>query len=567
MTAAKKPINLDSLLLGASEQIKFRTLVPDIRKYKPHKKQHQFHTSHKKAKLYIGGNRSGKSVGGVVEGYWRAVGRHPYRPELNNLGPTRGRVCCVDLQHGVDQIIVPIYKRWALPTDLLGGTWETAWDKGKRILSFANGSFIEFLSYDQDLNKHAGTSRHWIHFDEEPPRSVYGENMARLVDTAGDFWMTMTPVDGMTWVYDDIYEKNKDNPDGTVEIIEINTFENPYLTKEGIQILINNTDADEAATRVAGKFIQVGGRVYKNFDPTPGAMQVMSKIIDNPGKELPSSHWLWIMGLDHGLNNPTAVAWTAFDRNGFAIEFDEYYHAERTIDQNARAIIEQCREHGRMPDILVADPSIQNRNPVSGLSIQEEYQKYGLSFMLGNNDVKAGIVRLRKYFNRHAYVSTPHNRPEIFGGPKPGSDLSQFKLDPTDSHFCRLRITPNCINTIWELKRYRWKTYTNKKLAFERNAYEEPNKKDDHLCDALRYIIMNQPDPMGNNPLSDGSDSPLDVAMGQMQQMMTAWGHPLLFDDPENRFQDESYNPFIEAQNSPASGTEWVFDEHMGNLL
>lgn len=564
--SAKTPIDLNSLLLGASEQIKLRTSVPDIRKYKPHEKQSVFHKSDKKAKLFLGGNRSGKSVCGVVEGYWRTVKRHPYRPELNSIpGPIRGRVVCVDLQHGVDQIIIPIYKRWALPTDLLGGSWETGWDKGKRILSFANGGTIEFLSYDQDLNKHAGTSRHWIHFDEEPPKSIYGENMARLVDTAGDYWMTMTPVDGMTWVYDDIYEKNHENKDGNVEIIEINTFENPYLTKEGIQILINATDADETETRVKGKFIQVGGRVYKNFDPTPGALQVMSRPLENPGKDLPSSHWLWIMGLDHGLNNPTAVVWTAFDRNGFAIQFDEYYHAERTIDQNAKAIIEQCRVHGRMPDIMIGDPSIQNRLSNSGLSIQEEYQKYGLSFMLGNNDVKAGIVRVRKYLNQHPYVSSPHNRPEIFGGPKPGTNLRDFTLDPKDSKFCRYRITPNCLFTIWELKRYRWKTYTNKKLAFERNAYEEPNKKDDHLCDAIRYVIMNQPDPMADNP--DGDESQLDVYMNQLEQRMSGSAGPWAHDDPENRFEDRTRNPFIDAQDSPASGTQWEFDEHMGNLF
>ena len=78
---------------------------------------------------------------------------------------------------------------------------------------------------------------------------------------------------------------------------------------------------------------------------------------------------------------------------------------------------------------------------------------------------------------------------------------------------------------------------------------------------------MNQPDPMASNPNADGSDSALDVAMANMYKMQDAWGHPLLFDDPENRFEDNTYNPFIDAQNSPASGTEWAYDEHMGNLI
>lgn len=564
MPSRKPAVDLNSLLLSAGEQIKARTRNPDIRKYKPHEKQKRFHESRKSGKLYIGGNRSGKTVGGVVEGYLRSVGRHPYRPELNAIGPTRGRVVAVDLQKGVDQIILPVYKQWGLPSDLRGGSWESAYDKGARILHFANGSFIEFMSYDQDLDKFAGTSRHWVHFDEEPPKPIYNECMARLVDTDGDWWMTMTPVEGMTWIYDDIYEKNVDNPDTDVDVIEINTFENPYLTESGIKKLLASVDEDEQAIRVGGKFVQVGGRVYKNFDPTIGGPHVLKESIEDPVKAFPSSHWLWMLGLDHGLNNPTACVWIAFDRNGFAVQFDEYYKSDRTIDQNARAILDICRQHGRMPDIMVGDPSIQNRLANSGLSIQEEYQKYGLSFLLGNNDVKAGIVRVRKYFNQFDYISSPHNRPEFFGGPKPGTNLREFKLDPKDSRFARLRFTPNCVSTIWELKRYRWKTYTNKKLAFERNAYEEPNKKDDHLCDAIRYVIMQQPDPAADNP---NAESQLDVAMNDLFRKMDEWGRPLMFDDPNERLQDPTYNPFIEAMDSPADGTNWAYDEHMGNLL
>lgn len=560
--ANSKPVDLNSLLLGAAEQVRLRTKVPDIRKYKPHTKQLKFHSSIKKRKLYLGGNRSGKTVGGVVEGIWRAVGRHPYRPELNKLVPTRGRVVGVDLTHGIDQIIIPIYKQWCVSTDLRGGSWESAYDKSARVLNFANGSTIEFLSYDQDTDKHAGTSRHWIHFDEEPPKNIYGEGLARLVDTNGDFWVTMTPVEGMTWVYDDLYEQNVDNPDGKVEVLEINTFENPYLTQEGIENLIGGIDADEAATRVGGKFIQVGGRVYKNFDETPGSLQVLAEPITDPYKMFPASHWLWMMGLDHGLNNPTAVVWVAFDRNGFAVQFDEYYHAERTIDQNARAIKDMCREHGRMPDILVADPSIINRNAVNGLSIQEEYQKYGLSFMLGNNDVKAGIVRVRKYFNEFDYVSTPLNRPVIFGGPEPGTNIREFKLDPKDSRFCRYRISPHCVNTRWELKRYRWKTYANKKLAFERNAYEEPNKKDDHLCDAIRYVIMQQPDPTAGDP----EKSQLDVYMDQLDANMNAWGRPMMYDDPNDLNQDPTFDPFLDAARDVVD-SGWQYDEHLGNMM
>src|SRR5690242_13041120 len=179
----------DEALLLLSEGLENAARNPNIKHYKPHEKQYQFHSAKKKKKLYIGGNRSGKTFGGVAEAIWRATCKHPYRPDLNAIGPTRGRVVAVSFTEGVEKIMFPIYKRLLYPSILRGGSWETAYDKSLRTLFFTNGSTIEFMSYDQDLEKFAGTSRHWIHFDEEPPKSIYIECMARLIDTDGDFWI------------------------------------------------------------------------------------------------------------------------------------------------------------------------------------------------------------------------------------------------------------------------------------------------------------------------------------------------------------------------------------------
>src|SRR3546814_19732760 len=82
------------------------------------------------------------------------------------------------------------------------------------------------------LDKFAGVPRHWVHFDEEPPKPIYNECLARLVDYNGDHWITMTPVEGMTWIYDDLYEGQVNNPDGIVEVIEVNRSEERRVGKE-----------------------------------------------------------------------------------------------------------------------------------------------------------------------------------------------------------------------------------------------------------------------------------------------------------------------------------------------
>lgn len=567
MAFRKKTLDTDSALLLMAEQIQAGARNHNIKKYKPHKKQVDFHDSKRKKRLYIGGNRSGKTTGGVIEGIWRASCTHPYRPDLNAIGPNRGRVVAVDFLKGVDQIILPEYKRWCPASYLRGGTWETAYSPHAKVLTFANGSTIEFMSYEQGLDKFAGTSRHWLHFDEEPPKPIYTECLARLVDTNGEWWITMTPVEGVTWIYDDLYEPNIDlePTDRSVQIVEINTLENPYLTQEGVENLVESMDKDDTVTRIGGGFVRKGGRIYKNFDPTPGALQVLPESIRDPKSYFPASRWMWILALDHGLNNPTAVLWIAVNDDGFCVVFDEWYHADYTVDQHAEVLKRKIKLHGRFPDLLVADPAITQRNGVSGTSIKQEYQKYGLSFILGNNDVKSGIIRVKRYFNPTEYVGNPAKRHPLYGGRMVLPNATDDVVCPSPTgKYPRLLIDPKCVKTIWEAKGYRWKTYTDKKKQYENNPYDEPHKKDDHAMDALRYAIMTQPDLAANN--NEPNKEATDEAMREMDELIQGV-HNWDIADPNNRAvsSDEpgGWNP---GHPLPANGSEWEIDEHMGGL-
>src|SRR3954447_21270147 len=86
-------------LLG--EKLKVGITRPNLNRYKPHDKQVKFHESSARKKLYIGGNRSGKTTGGIAEDIYWARGIHPYRsiPEP----PIRGRYVTVDFINGVEK--------------------------------------------------------------------------------------------------------------------------------------------------------------------------------------------------------------------------------------------------------------------------------------------------------------------------------------------------------------------------------------------------------------------------------------------------------------------------------
>lgn len=558
----------DAFLQEASERLKEISRAPNIKKYKPHPKQYQFHSSTHKKKVYIGGNRSGKTTAGVCEAIWRATCTHPYRPDLNALGPTNGRVVGVDFRQGVDKILIPQYKQWVYPSALRGGSWERAFDRESRTLNFANGSTIEFMSYDQDLDKFAGTSRHWVHFDEEMPQTIYIENMARLIDTDGDFWVTMTPVEGMTWIYDELFEPNVGKEEAEVLIIEINTLENPYLNENAIKSFIGSVDDDDVATRIGGAFVQQGGKIYKNFDFTVGGPHVLPERYGadtNFAKLFPERQWKWIITLDHGLRNPTAVLWLAVNREGFVIVFDEWYHADLTIDQHAKVINDRIKKHGRRPDIWIADPSIVNRNAITNTSVLEEYQKYGLSWGMGNNDVRSGIIRVKRYWNSAKLINKRYEHELFtfeFERKKHDPNGNEEPLPPGVRSFSKMRVFPHCINLIKELKKYRWKTYANKKLQYENNPYDEPHKKDDHACDALRYAIMSQPDLSADNEnlteqvMTNLTD--IDGVLGNLSFQTLGVADPNDLLAPERQWSPNNDIP------NKFGSDGWEYDEHLG---
>lgn len=431
---------------------------PNLYGYVPHDKQQAFHSSSHRKKLFLGGNRSGKTVGGALETCWWLTGKHPYisTPEP----PVYGRACSVDFLYGVEQIIKPQIARWLPMGELRGGSWETSYDKELRTLTLANGSELEFKSYDQPVEKFAGTSRHFIWFDEEPPRDIYVECLLRLVDTEGSFWMTLTPLEGMSgWIYQELYERSRE--DETIFCVTVDMGDNPHINQGEVDVLLSGLNTEELQQRKEGKFVQIGGLIYQMFD-------LSKHVID----EVPiPSNWLHVAGMDHGFNNPTAWLWAAIDSDGRVIVYDEYYEQGKIVKVHAEKVLEINARHGRIPDYCVGDPSIRNIDPITGTSILLEYEDHGVSIVLGNNDQKAGINRVSRY------LTGIDGKPQLY-------------------------ITRNCTNLIREMARLRWASWATKKHRYDKNKKEEQHKKDDHAADALRYLISSRPE------MDDGTSIP-----------------------------------------------------------
>lgn len=461
----KKPqgeVSLEKMLASLAGGISDGARRPNVFGYEPHKKQLKFHTSQKKGRQYIGGNRSGKTTGGVVEDIWWLTNTHPFRETPKP--PVIGRLCTVDFKNGVNKIILPNLRQWLPPSYLKNGSWEDSYNGNQNTLTLDNDSELEIMSYEQDLDKFAGVPRHFIHFDEEPPKDIYGECKARLVDYNGSFWLTMTPVDGMTWTYDEIFEPGFTGNDPLLDVIVVEMSDNPYISQEAIDDFLSGLDDEERIIRGKGTYIAIGGLVFKFFRPD-------THVIESVIPKGRYGEWTYYQSLDHGFNNPTAWLWHAVHSSGVVVTFDEHYKAEMTVEQHADIVKEKEKEyrenHGIIPYLRIADPAITQRSAVTGYSIQIEYSMNGIDLALGQlRSVDAGLNRMNTYFQNNKWF-----------------------------------ITSNCTNLLKEIRKYKRKLYASSKTREQNNKQEAPMKKDDHAIDSARYFFSFMPEL---KPLSEG---------------------------------------------------------------
>lgn len=451
-----KDFDLADALRGLGESIQDSAAAPNLYNYTPSPKQEAFHKMPNKARLYVGGNRSGKSLGSTIEGIWWVTKTHPWRKLPDE--PVRGRVVAVDFLNGVDKIILPLWKQWLPKKYLINGSWEDSYSRERHVLTLNNGGFVEFMSQDQDLDKFAGSSRHFIHFDEECPKTIWQECLARLVDTDGDWWMSQTPVQGMEWIYDDVYLPAKEGTKD-IGIVEASMEDNPSLSKDAIARYMESLSEEERLIRKNGQYINLGGTVFPEFSPVTHTIP--------RGQFKPTSRHRLIRTMDSGYTNPTAWLWLAVDEDGTIVVFDEYYQAGKNVEEHSVVVNEKSRkilqESGQSEFFLTTgDPAIKQTKEHTGTSILYEYSKHGIYIAVDAipTDRRVGLEKIQSYMKTNPKTGKPY-----------------------------LMITDDCPHLIAELPKLKWKKYASPKIAEQKNRQEDIRDKDNHCYDALKYAM------------------------------------------------------------------------------
>ena len=412
---------------------------------KVHKKQIDFHRCNKKNRWVFGGNRTGKTECGAVEAIWLLRGNHPFKPNKKDIS---GWVVSLSQQVQRDvaqnKILSYLDKSWIEDIVMLSGKKENpssgVIDKIYIKNVFGGISVLGFKSCDQGREKFQGTSLDFVWFDEEPPYDIYLECKMRVLDRCGEIFGTMTPLKGLTWVYDEIYLNKKNDDEVWHE--NISWQDNPFLNQEEVQKLMAEMSADELDTRCNGNFAFSGGMVYSNFDENQNVIEPF---------DMPKENFDMI-SIDPGFRNALSCHFYAKDNDGNIFVVAEHYAENLTVEEHAEAIWSIAKSLGWQTDkdgklVSLIDSAGLQKTLASQKSVVDLFFENGIKTNPNvKKDLLVGIQKVKKYI-----------------------------CDANGER--RLFIFKNCPNLIREIKSYFW-------------GDEAPIKKDDHCLDELRYYIM-----------------------------------------------------------------------------
>lgn len=454
--------------------------------FEPHPKQRPFFEAKTSVVAAFAGNRFGKTTAltcrALIECLdvdWLPEHLRPYKRWFkDSTAPrgTRGRIVNPSFSL-LDSVILPAFRQWTPAGALVGGSFDKAY-KGapNRTLSFANGSFIQFMTHEQDEDKFGGASLHFVGYDEPPPKGIRDECLMRLADFDGYEMFACTPLKvNVAWMRRDIYKK-REAPGNTV--IEGSIHDNPMISPEGKRKALEEGDQRLRPAREFGKFVNVGGLIYPEFE----------RCVIPPLRRDQLAGMDVVTAIDPGIRN-AAFIWLAFDRNDVGYVFDELLlqdqgavdYALGILGVNARwglgsmedrtAVLEALRAYdvegikqadideverrlkalqhvdGSLDPLYVIDPAARARGQVNAETMQSALQHLGFGVIDGQNDVEAGIGQVQ-----------------------------------TRLSWGRLKVCENCRGLRDEADDY---------AAEPRDdAVLKPIKGNDHRLDALRYGVM-----------------------------------------------------------------------------
>lgn len=506
------PLDPEALALVAQSNANKRKLLELAKKsgisfYRPHWKQHLFHTSPRKRRGFFAGNRTGKSKGNAAETVAWALGERPwYKVDFDVLG--------VDHDEGANRKIVVKYSHVGDPHHpfvTLGiPSYPTKqlivcsnWDKVHEIWTSQdaarpgklwellpqgfvkravknhegvidevycnNGALIKFLSVDAfKRNQLVAESSDYdrVAFDEPAPVKLWKGCARGLTDRDGQGDFTLTSLEEL-WIYDYFSKETLDAADPELadvcadrEAISATIWDNPHLSDVSIQRFEAELDEDERDCRLNGIPLELSGLIYKGFSRD---VHVLSALPDGwRDWHLPPKSFILHCRVDTHPVTPHAVMFAAVGPSEIPIICHEIFKA-CDADTLCEMINAYVKLTGCFLGSLKVEPGAWVNDPATKTaSIASYFFKHNLFPTKATKDLSTGILVVKGALKNK-----------------------------------RVLFTPECRRTFWEFARYRYDPETSK-----------PVDENDHMMENLYRMLIQptrwfDPDRASGRPIGD----------------------------------------------------------------
>ncbi len=420
---------------------------PEEPNSKPLPKQLEAHQADYRFRMLSGAVRAGKSVWGCQEGIKLSF-KFP-----GNTGAII-RNTLTELKRTTQVTFFKIFG--CTSDDIEDHPLIKSWNKTEQHLTFINGSDIYFLGCD-NLRVLKSLDCGWIFADEgiEIKSSVLQFARTRIslklnVEGFNQYFFTATNPGDEEHI---LYKWFIKIPETELEIKNrkkcwcgfTTSYDNKYLTDDYKDEIDSWKDDKEFHDRYAlGKWGRFKGIVYGEYD------EKIHLVLEKDYASYLSRIREYYAGTDWGFTNPAAIPLIGITGDNDVIVIDEIYETQKTNPELRSLYSSKCVKHNIKPRRDYCDPA----EP----SDIKEFQNNGIPAVKGNNDIEAGIRKVKEFLRLQ-----PNGRPKFF-------------------------IFERCINGRKEFRLYR--RPTDEEVNDKKNIPELPIDKDNHFLGALRYFFL-----------------------------------------------------------------------------
>lgn len=397
------------------------------------------------------GNRCGKTVIGTVDTLLAALGQHPAFPIKP---PLTVWVSALDWNM-VAQVQWPEFKKW-LPKDAISSISYLRKNPETPLqIKLKNGSQIDFKSADSTRKKYQGAQVDLIWLDEEHPADIVEECQARLLDTGGLLTVTATPVMRSAWL------QKLEALDETF-CARASTLDAAHAGVINLQRVLAYAESlpeRQRRVRVYGDLVALEGAVYPTFDKAQHVARVRDGGLWLQGRRiapwpLPRA-WPRYAAVDFGISHPMAVLRAAHCEAQARLFIERCWWSNHLRYSKWAEILKP--ELGRLAAPLICDHDASGRG--------EFEHVLGKRTLAARKAIQPGIELVEHLLEPKAdglpaivLVEDETNHPQLGR-----QDCRQLRREMENYH------------------------YPEDKEGKPLKA-DQPVKKDDDCCDALRYL-------------------------------------------------------------------------------